>query len=755
MPSPPVDHNQSRESLPSSAEGVSSADDSIDSNDAGIHIIAVRKVEPIGEIGATDALCPVDLATMFRTLEGYEFQFDDEQHPRILGKGGFGQVYLAIEYELNRPVAIKVLKPKYVTDRVQVSQFHLEGVLTSQLQHPGIPPVHAMGLWLGRPAIVMKAVVGKTLAAYLNEQRQQGTSSGTKVIDYFLQACRAVAYAHKRQTLHLDLKPINVMIGAQDEIQVMDWGLGRSANKTGESALRAGTPEYMPPEQANGVTHDIGPPSDVFSLGAMLTEILTGKPPYVATGKLSPLQMARAANLAEVMERLNALENGDPMLAPLTGLARWCLSVDPAMRPPDAGKVVEALTHHQEGLRLQVQEEIADRARRQQQALVDRARFRARATIFGTTALVLLLTMASVVWSLATIQARNAGFLSELVKVDKLIRDGSEIAINEARRDLAIVESHAAEGWVTRTVEQLIAEANADLDFITQRDEARQSLAELTNGLELNTGTALQYGALFEQYGILVKNTDDAVKRIRSSRIQAELLAGLDHWALVSDDIQKPLLWQVAKEASQPGWFQEFRTPTIRDDPQALKRLVTRIPWGVLSADEFESVARGLAQQGLRAESLDILRKAVRRFPNDFWLNLLLGQEVAAAIAESDPLPTRHSIARESISYLRAALAIKENAHVYSEMARVSLLGHDLEAAEAAANQALKMDVNAISARFYLAKIRLRENKPREAASIARQALEMVKTQSPVQQSQWVRRLNELIKETEAAAAGM
>ena len=91
---------------------------------------------------------------------------------------------------------------------------------------------------------------------------------------------------------------------------------------------------------------------------------------------------------------------------------------------------------------------------------------------------------------------------------------------------------------------------------------------------------------------------------------------------------------------------------------------------------------------------------------------------------------------------------------MYSEIARVSLAGDDLEASEVAANQALKMDINTISARFYQAQVRLRQKKPREAASIARQSLEMVKTQSFVQQSQWVRRLNDLLKQTENDSAG-
>lgn len=726
--------------------------DADDASDLHIRVLAVQKVEPIGILADEVIEPPVDLSTMFRTLDGFELLQDEQQRPRVLGAGGFGDVYLANDVILNRPVAVKLLKTEHATDREQVNQFFQEGVLTSRLQHPGILPVHAMGLWQGRPAIVMKVVDGKTLTQYLFEQRQSATLSTTKVVDYFLQVCRAVAYAHAQLTLHLDLKPSNVMIGAQDEIQVMDWGLGRLGENANQAVHRAGTPAYMPPEQARGITGEIGPATDVFSLGAMLTEILTGKPPYLATSKVRMIHMAQTADLGECFQRLNDLENLDPALAPLTGLARWCLSEKAEQRPRDAGMVVDVLTNYQEGLRLQVQQEIVDRAEREQQALVARARARARTTILSTVALVVFVAMATGIWRLATIQARNAGFQLDLVKIGQLIRDGSPVAMEQARRDLAVLTSRTADGAVSRINQQLMQQAQADLDFIEQRDKVRQSLAELTNGMELNTGTALQYGALFEQYGILIKEPDDAVKRIRSSRIRPELLTGLDHWSLVADDIQKPLLWQVARDASEPGWFQKFRTPVLRSDPAALRVLVSELPWGDLRADEFESAARGLSQQGLRAESLTVLRKAVQRYPNDFWLNLLLGQEIAATGSGPDPLKIEASHASEAVSYLRAALALKENAYVYTEIARIALAGGDLDVAEVAANQALKIDINAIAARFYLAKIQSVRNEPGQAASIARQALGMVASQSPMQQSEWSRRLNEFLKQMEAAA---
>lgn len=700
---------------------------------------------------------PIENATdeavfgIFRKLEGYEYQYDSQRKKILLGAGSFGVVYQAFECELKRPVAIKMLKSRHRTNRRMVTQFFQEGVLTSRLQHPGIPPVHAMGLWDGCPVIVMKFVVGKTLKVYLNESKCLISSSNARVIDYFMQVCRAVAYAHAQNTLHLDLKPGNVMIGAQDEIQVMDWGLGRPADDAGDSEGFAGTLPYMPPEQANGRVREIGPQSDVFSLGAMLTEILTGSPPYVAPSKDDTkakdelIAMAQKANLDDAFQRLNKLEIADPALAPLTGLARWCLSEQREMRPRDASIVAEALAEYQEGLRLQVQQEIADRARREQQVIVDRVRFRARVMSLGIAAILLLIGSAGAVWSYATVQSRNAGFRSDLARIDELICVGTDTSFDKARRDFSIVVSRAADGLVLQDVLQTMKVAKADLDFVLQRNEARQGFAEFTNGLELNSGTALEYGTLFQKYGIAVENIDEAAELIRRSRIQSELLAGLDHWALVSDDFQKPMLWQLAMEASNEGWCREFRTRKNRENSEELKLLVARIPWGQLSANEFEAAARGLIQAGLRSESREVLRKAVERFPQDFWLNLLLGQEIAAAKVEGDSRVAHQRNALEAISYLRAALAIDENAHVYSEIARVSLAAEDPDTAELAANQALKLDKTSISAQFYRAQILLLRNKPREAASIVRQAIEMVKTQSPVQQSQWLRRLNELL----------
>lgn len=236
----------------------------------------------------------------------------------LIGVGGMAEVRRVRDRRLNRVMAMKILRRDIAGDLALAARFVEEAQATAQLQHPGIVPVHEIGqLADGRCYFTMKEVQGRTLTDAIDEvhalpaHAAGATSAGgwslRRLIDVFRAVCEAVAYAHSRGVVHRDLKPQNVMVGAFGEVLVLDWGIAMVAGRdAGIDAVRtdrseddalatslgtvAGTPAYMPPEQARGEIARLGPASDVYALGATLYQILSGRPPYARADARSTLQ---------------------------------------------------------------------------------------------------------------------------------------------------------------------------------------------------------------------------------------------------------------------------------------------------------------------------------------------------------------------------------------------------------------------------------------------------------------------------------
>ncbi|MBI4616403.1 MAG: tetratricopeptide repeat protein [Planctomycetes bacterium] len=242
----------------------------------------------------------------------------------ILGRGGMGEVFLASDRLLRREVAVKTLsRPEKLT---HVRRFIEEAQVTGQLEHPNIVPVYEYGVDPASraPYLAMKRVRGTDLAQVLagvkrgapsesSARREPPARTLSRLLDVFLKVCDAVAYAHSRGVLHRDLKPENIMTGEFGEVLVMDWGLakilGSSESSSGELVSTArssdpdqpgltadgqspGTPRYMSPEQARGEVESLDERTDVYSLGAVLYEILSLEKPI--EGKTASAIMARA-----------------------------------------------------------------------------------------------------------------------------------------------------------------------------------------------------------------------------------------------------------------------------------------------------------------------------------------------------------------------------------------------------------------------------------------------------------------------------
>ncbi len=265
---------------------------------------------------------------------------------RLLGQGGMGQVHLAEQRSLMREVALKTVHPgSHEGAAVALCD---EALVTGQIEHPSVIPVHALGRADdGRPVMVMKRVEGvswKTLLATPDHpiwENVSGSHGLTAHLQFLVQVCHAVAYAHSRGFVHRDLKPENVMIGRFGEVYVVDWGLaqklGTPAPAPGEHQI-VGTPAYMAPEMVAG--HAIDERTDVFLLGAILHELLTGEPPH--HGETLMLVLAAAYESAPKTFDRSVPEE-------LAALCRDALARDPADRPRSAkefqARLVSYLQH--------------------------------------------------------------------------------------------------------------------------------------------------------------------------------------------------------------------------------------------------------------------------------------------------------------------------------------------------------------------------------------------------------------------------
>jgi serine/threonine-protein kinase len=294
--------------------------------------------------------------------------------PRI-GHGGMGVIYQAWDTQLDREIAIKVIREKISDNPTAIRRFLEEARITGELQHPGVVPIHELGrLADGRPYFVMSRVHGETLEQILNCRGSRNDALG-HLLFIFERLCDAVAYAHTKGVIHRDLKPANVMVGPFGLVNLMDWGLAKVLGEpelldalelTGSvEAFRGcdtragpestdgqspptlagtvvGTPAYIAPEQAQGQIDRIGKPSDVFGLGSILCEILTGRPPYVGASFSEVFAKSRHADLGDAFQRLSA--SAAP--AELINLAICCLAPDPADRPASAVEVARLTTDY-------------------------------------------------------------------------------------------------------------------------------------------------------------------------------------------------------------------------------------------------------------------------------------------------------------------------------------------------------------------------------------------------------------------------
>ncbi|EMI44705.1 protein kinase domain-containing protein [Rhodopirellula sp. SWK7] len=332
---------------------------------------------PLGKpTSARRASPPPSLGVGHQTSDELSDSFETDEPPRLLTEryeilqwietGGMGIIYKAFDRLLNREVAVKVLRRDRAT-KDYVDDFANEARIMSFLSHPGVAPIYETGVCAnGQPYHVMKLVGGITLQTMLQDQRIEKA----ELLQIFTDVCQTMAFAHSRGVIHLDLKPANVMVGEFGEVNVMDWGLAQHFHRgvldpsssesqphvNGAPSLSAeleaselitrqahinGTPEYMSPEQARGGTLDSR--ADVFSLGGILCEILSGHAPYEGDSLQQVYRCAVRGKTFLSLERLLNCGFDDAIVR----LAINCLQVDINKRPVDAMVLSQVMTAHQ------------------------------------------------------------------------------------------------------------------------------------------------------------------------------------------------------------------------------------------------------------------------------------------------------------------------------------------------------------------------------------------------------------------------
>lgn len=486
-----------------------------------------------------------------------------------IGRGGMGLVLRVHDGNLNRPLALKTLVPKSLNAE-GIRRFEREAEITGSLQHPGVPPVvefaHTAS---GCPFFTMKVVEGDDLASLLR-RRKSPTEDCGNLLNVFEQVAQTLAFAHQRGVIHRDLKPHNVMVGEFGEVQVMDWGTARRLdcatddsenlsdstvffNETsmdaesddGDSLTREGqimgTIAYMPPEQACGDIEHLDCRSDVFGLGSLLCEILTGAPPYTGASAKTLLTTAMSGDTSEAVSRLDACQ----LEGELRQLCKDCLATDPNHRPANAGEVSDRITAFLQSVQDKLQRAKVDEAA----ALVKADEERKRRRIVVLTAPIVVGLLAIVGWFVAqqrmiaqaAVLEKQSEQAIESAKIHALLDRVAE-ARDESAWERAKIHLAAAEQLVTHTTEdaakQRARESRIDLEAAEGMSglpirifEGRASVANLKGRDGIIAAELKKYLDL--RFGIkknILDLDDGELDVLRTSPILSNVIDTLDDW---------------------------------------------------------------------------------------------------------------------------------------------------------------------------------------------------------------------------------
>jgi serine/threonine protein kinase/Flp pilus assembly protein TadD len=587
-----------------------------------------------------------------------------------IGEGGMGLVFVAEQqHPVRRKVALKVIKPGMDTRHV-IARFEAERQALALMDHPSIAKVLDGGETAGgRPYFVMELVKGVPITQYCDDNRL----TTRERLELFVPVCEAVQHAHQKGIIHRDLKPSNVLVTSHDGklvVRVIDFGVAKAVGQrltektvyTGFVQM-IGTPLYMSPEQAGMSGLDVDTRSDIYALGVLLYELLTGTTPFdqerlgaagydeirrIIREEEPARPSTRLSTLAQAASTVCANRRSDPRT--LSRLIRGELDwiVMKALEK-DRNRRYETAS----AFAADVQRYLADEPvlacppsaayRLRKYARRHKGRL-AAAAVLGVTLLTAVGAAAgSIGWVARDRSTRQARLTTQLELIlDEVARLAQEQKWPEAQSAAERAEAVLAGGEAEDAVRQRVADARRDLAFVARLDRIRQERSAVTvEGRYDHAGAARDYALVFRDYGVDVEAlpAEEAVARLRSKgALAAPVAAALDDWVDARQSLgEGEANWQplvaVARGLDPDPLRDRLRAAwgrKVTEVQAELRQLADSIDVKSQRPATILALANTLKRTQLEDSALRIVREGQNAHPAEFWLNSELGRLLLA-----------------------------------------------------------------------------------------------------------------------------
>jgi eukaryotic-like serine/threonine-protein kinase len=565
----------------------------------------VNAIFPVSAAGISHGVKWAPLVCGCPQIPGYEIR-------DMLGRGGMGVVYRAQHLGLNRTVAIKMLLSGVYASPVEITRFSREAKMIAGLQHPHLVQVYDVGESEGCPYFTMELVGGGSLAQLLGGAPQSPSHAAKTIATLSL----AVQAAHNDGIVHRDLKPSNILLTHDGVPKISDFGLARHVEDDADltlSGARIGTPSYMAPEQFTNRSGEVGPLSDIYSLGAILYEMLTGRPPFRADTVADTERQLICDDPARP-SRLNTKIPPD-----LETICLKCLQKDPDRRYANAKSLADDLSRFLNGEPINARPVSAI-----ERVVKWTKRRRALAALIAVSVFVMASLIVVFSWQFLARLARTRAVQGDIQQAVDLERRGQwEEARTQYLRAAVELGSHGPPA-----LRRQLDEGNRDLDLVARLDSiylGHSDIIGTTNEFDHDA----MYAEAFKQVGLDVlygTEIPSIAARIRQSPIRIAMESAIDNWATSNQNsfhLQRLLALAQACDDNPNEWEQKARNPRNWNDKRTFDELIETADIKTETLSLLMMVGKHFDNLG--GDAVPFLIKVQQEYPNDFHVNLVLG----------------------------------------------------------------------------------------------------------------------------------